>query len=457
MIASLRSRLLVWYTALVAVVMTVFGAMVCYVAWRARVNDVDAELRVRVAALARALRPAEAGTFDLVVPPAAADEGTESFYHALWTDRGTIIDESNPELAVPRPSESGGRRTRDGRRELFAHAEQGVTVLVGRPLDDVRAEVWALALTMLAVGAAAVGLALAGGWWLVGRALTPIDRIGRTARAMVDGDFAARVPIERVESELGQLARALNDAFDRLHESLERQRRFTADASHELRTPLTTISTEAQWALGRDRSAGEYRHSIESCQRAAHRMQRIVERLLALARAESGAAAQTVAVPLDVLVRKVAEELRPLAAARRVTVRVTADAAVAAGDPERFLDAITNVVTNAVQYNVQEGSVDVDVRADDGWATLRVRDTGIGIDPDALPRVFEPFFRADPARSRDAGGAGLGLAVTRAIVEAAGGTVACESAPGLGTTVCVRLPTWPPSPFPPTAAASLPA
>jgi signal transduction histidine kinase len=295
-----------------------------------------------------------------------------------------------------------------------------------------------------AVGAAALVLAFAGGWLLVGRALAPIDRISRTARQMAEGDFAARIPIHRVETELGQVAHALNDAFDRLHASLERQRRFTADASHELRTPLATISTETQWALARERTAVAYRQSLEACQRGTRRMQAVVERLLALARDQSSMAEadREEAVRLDTLVAGVVRDLGTLAADRGI--RLTADLpapVTVVGDPGRLLEAVTNVVANAIHYNVDGGDVRIALALEaHGMSVLRVSDTGVGIPPDALPRVFEPFFRADPARSRAAGGAGLGLAVAQSIIVRHGGRITCASEPGRGTDILIELP-----------------
>jgi two-component system OmpR family sensor kinase len=443
MFHSLRARLLLWYTAMLALVVVVFGVLVCYLAWRARLGNVDAGLRERAEVLARALQPAAAGTFDLTLPPDPAADGAgpdAAPYHALWTPAGALIDRSDPGRDIP-PPDAPGARTRDGHREVMVRSTSGAMVLAGQSLASLRSEITALAATMAGVGAGALALSLAGGWWLMGRALTPIDRISATARMMVDGDFAARIPIDRVESELGQLAGALNEAFERLHASLERQRRFTADASHELRTPLATISTEAQWALGRERRDEEYRQSIDVCRRAAARMQSAVERLLALARAEaSDAELRREPVRLADLVPSVVADLRPLAEARGLTIALDTAPVTVSGDPDRLRDALTHVVANAIQYNVERGSVSVKVsEGKSGGAEIEVRDSGVGIAPADLPRVFEPFFRADPARSRDAGGAGLGLAVARAIVRQHGGDVSCHSAPGQGTTVTMTL------------------
>jgi len=441
MLESLRARLLLWYTAILAVVMVVAVGATCYVTWRSRVATVDQMLNARVAALAGALRPAGGGTFDLeltAVGPSPA--GPDSPYHVLWTATGQLIDRSDPDRDVPLPS-TAGTLTRDGHREVVAITPSGAVVLAGADLSAVRRDLWSLAGTIASVGGVALVMALAGGWWLVSRALAPVDRIGRTARAMVDGDFTARIPIERVETEFGQLARALNEAFDRLHASLERQRRFTADASHELRTPLATLSTEVQWALARPRETEEYRRSLEASQRAARRMQAVVERLLALARDVAGADVdQAVEVRLRDLVQRVADDLAPLAMTRGIAVDVTGEPVTVTGDPDRLVDAFTNVLANAIQYNIEGGRVAVTVRHDAPDAEVTVADTGTGIAPDDLSRVFEPFFRADPARQHDEGGAGLGLTVAQTILRRHGGDVTITSEPGRGTIVVLRLP-----------------
>ncbi|MBI4477290.1 MAG: HAMP domain-containing histidine kinase [Acidobacteria bacterium] len=438
MSGSLRGRLLLWHTGMLVVVIVVFGSMVCYLAWRSRLADVDEVLRTRAEALSRRLQPVGAGTFDLTLPPDSAGEPGASSYYVLWTSAGTLIDRSDSEIDVP-PPRGQGVHTRDQRRELTVRAASGAYVLVGMALDEVRAAILQLAAIMAAVGLTVIGISFVSGWYLVGRALTPVTRINRTARAMIDGDFAARIAIDRVDTELGQLARALNEAFDRLHAALERQRRFTADASHELRTPIATMSTEADWALCRDRTPDEYRGSLDVCRRAAARMHNVVERLLALARAEGPEESRAVPIELHALAEDVARDLRPLSDARHLDVSVKTTPATCVGDPDRIQDAVTNVIVNAIQYNVPGGRIRIEVRQTDDHAELVVEDTGVGISADHLPHVFEPFFRADPARSRAVGGAGLGLAVARAAIGRAGGDVLCASEPGRGTTVTVRL------------------
>jgi heavy metal sensor kinase len=448
MFDSLRARLLVWFTTILAIALVGFGSLVCYAAWRTRLADVDATLVARAEALLAAVHPVAGGTFDLALTSASADPADVAIYHIIWSAAGDTIDRADlalePETAAvleARRPPSPGVVTVDGRRELTRRAPGGATVLVGRDLDDARAEIWRLAGSMAAIGLAAMALAAAGGWWLAAGALAPIDRISRTARAMVEGDFHARVPIDRVETELGQLARALNEAFDRLHASLERQQRFTADASHELRTPLTTLSTELQWALARSRTPDEYRQSLETGRRAVERMQAVVERLLSLARAGADVDRDRHGdVPLDAVVNDVVRDLQPLAARKRVTLATSVVPAVVRGERDRLREAIENVVTNAIQYNVEDGRVDVELKRDGDSVTVAVTDTGIGIAPEHLSRIFVPFFRADPARSREAGGAGLGLAIADTIVRRLGGTTSCSSELGRGTRIQIELP-----------------
>jgi heavy metal sensor kinase len=276
-------------------------------------------------------------------------------------------------------------------------------------------------------------------------ALAPIARISRTAQAMSEGDLSARIAVEQTESELGQLASTLNDAFDRLSEAVARQQRFTADASHELRTPLATLSAELEWALSRERTADEYRASLETCGRSASRMRGVVEGLLALARVDAGEPLrEQSAFPLGPLVLETVAQLRPLADRCGVAVSVDDDPSGGTGDvrgdPGLLRQAITNLVSNAIQYNRTGGSVTIAVRDESAAVFVEVADTGQGIPREALPRVFDRFFRADEARARAVGGSGLGLALVKRIVDAHGGDISCSSEEGLGARFVIRLP-----------------
>jgi two-component system sensor histidine kinase BaeS len=169
-------------------------------------------------------------------------------------------------------------------------------------------------------------------------------------------------------------------------------------------------------------------------------MDGVVSRMLALARSEAHVPAERTRVDLDALVRQVVADLEPLAAARRLTASVHAEPVAVIGERDALRDAIAQVVVNAIRYNVDGGSIRIDARGDGGMACLTVSDTGVGIGPGDLPRVFEPFFRADPARARETGGAGLGLAIAHAVVTRHGGRIRVDSSAGHGTTVEIALP-----------------
>ncbi len=452
MFTSLRARLLVWYSLLLAAIVAAFAALVLFGVWQARVGDIDRDLQRRTDTLVESLEPSEAGTFDLTLPSPETTEAPD--YHAVWDDRGHLIDQDDaPDTSVP--ASEGFAFTIRG-REQVSRTPAGAVVLVGRDLSDVRQELWSLAGTMGAIAAGALLLALVGGWWLTGRALAPVEAISQTAQLMSGGDFAARIPLDRVETEVEQLARALNEAFDRLYDSLQRQQRFAADASHELRTPLATLTTEVNWALRRPRTPDEYQASLRSSQRAAARMQRCVEQLLQLARADApGDPTPAEPCSMDALAAEVACGLEPLARNRDVQLHVEAAPVRVWADPGRLGEALNNLVANAIHYNVDHGQVWIRVRALPDAAEVEVRDTGVGIAADHLPQLFDRFYRVDAARTAGPGGAGLGLAVARAIVERLGGTLSVISTPGEGSafTMTIPLGTAPATPPPGTQDA----
>lgn len=450
MIDSLRLRLLAWFAGLVMLVVAIVGATVCWMTWRSRVATIDAELYARAGSVASAVRPVVGGGFDVELTSEATayfQSPTRRPYYAVWSAAGSLVDRSDPDIVHARvPAEAA--RTRGNSREVVVRS-RGLTVLIGRDISDVWNELWSLSIIMMSVAVAGVAAALAGGWFLAGRALAPVQRINEAARRMAEGDLTARIEVERTETELGQVAKALNVAFDRQQQSMDRQRRFSADASHQLRTPVATMIAEVDWALRRERDGAQYRESLETCRRASARMQSLVDGLLLLARADSGELAiRRDTIRVDRIVGEAVDMLRPLAQARDVSCSVAASAVSAVGDADRLHELVTNLLVNGIAYNRTGGAVAVDVARDGGWAVVRVRDTGIGIAPEELPRIFDRFSRGESAREREPAGAGLGLAVAHSIAAAHGGSVACASELGASTEFVVRLP---------AAAAPVPA
>jgi heavy metal sensor kinase len=283
-------------------------------------------------------------------------------------------------------------------------------------------------------------LAVGGGVFLAGRALDPIDHIRQTAEAIGAENLGRRLGL-RGNDELSRLAATFDSMLDRLAQAFERQRQFTADASHELRTPLAMLMSEIDIALERRRCVDDYEAVLHSMREDVAQLSQLVSELLMLARAEAGQeplARET--LDLAVLASGVAASMEPLARARDIHLVYAGDRPVLLeGDETRLTQLLVNVVDNAIKYTPPGGNVRVAVGEDASSAVVNVEDTGDGIAPEHLPRIFERFYRADTARSRGAG-AGLGLAISRWIAQAHGGEITISSVAGRGTTVVVHLP-----------------
>jgi heavy metal sensor kinase len=317
----------------------------------------------------------------------------------------------------------------------------GDVLLVGRSLAQDLKDMQALALRLVGAGAGVLLLGLAGGWWLATRAIRPIEDIGATALKIAAGDLSQRINVADTDSELGRLASVLNSTFSRLEAAFAHQARFTSDASHELRTPVSVVLTQTQSALAREREPAEYRQALEACQRAAQRMRKLTQSLLALARLDAGQdPMRREAFDLARVTRECVEMVRPLAAERGVELVCDLPAMPCPGDAERISQVATNLLSNAIQFNHPGGQVRVSTRAENGVAVLTVADTGQGIPAQDLPHIFERFYRVEQSRSAAQGGTGLGLAISKAIVDAHSGTIGVSSQPGAGSTFSVKLP-----------------
>jgi two-component system, OmpR family, sensor kinase len=326
-------------------------------------------------------------------------------------------------------------------REVITDLPSGEWILVGKNIKPELKELHRSGLEFICIGAIILLFGLAGGRWFVSRALQPIESIGNAAVKISSGDLSQRINVAEAESELGQLAAVLNSTFARLETAFAQQKQFASDAAHELRTPVSVILTQTQTALNRERDAASYKQTVEACQRAAQRMRKLIDSLLALARFDAGQEVlKRLRFDFSRTVSDCAELVQPLAEERGVKISVEAGPLEITGDSERLAQVVTNLLTNAIQYNKPDGEVRVKLESQNGLAVLTVVDTGQGIAAADLPRVFGRFFRADSSRT-GAGNAGLGLAISKAIVEAHGGTIEVTSEENAGTTFTVRLPT----------------
>ena len=281
------------------------------------------------------------------------------------------------------------------------------------------------------------------GYWLSGRALSPVNAIIQTARRIGISNLSGRLAVPRANDELRRLSETLNDMLGRIELSLKRVTQFTADASHDLRTPVALIRASAELALRRSRSAEEYRETLTRILSASEETTRLIEDLLLLARADAGAAVLHLR-PTDVVphLETAAEETALLAAAKPVNFSrvVPAGPFTVALDSRAIERLLLILLENAVKYTPAGGHVSLELINEGDRARIEVRDTGIGISESDRPHIFERFYRADVARTRDSGGSGLGLAIARWIVEQHGGVIEAQSTLGRGSVFRVTLP-----------------
>jgi len=339
----------------------------------------------------------------------------------------------------------GGERFRFMSQNVEVHGRH-YTVQTGVPEDDTLETLRLFKRYLLMFAPLMLAVAAGVGYWLSRRALSPVDALTRTARGITGVNLSSRLEKLDTGDELQRLAETLNEMLARIEAAFLRVTQFTADASHELRTPVSLIRTEAEIALRKSRGDGEYKDALQHILLEAERTSSLIERLLALARADAGHESldfQT--LELRELVRKSCEDWREVTAQRHLefTSKIANRDLYITGDKTALRRLLNVLLDNAVKYTPAHGTIEVTLEEKDENALLRVRDTGIGISEEDQARIFERFYRADKARSREAGGVGLGLAIAEWIVEQHRGSITVESAPGKGATFMVRLPLEP--------------
>ena len=285
-------------------------------------------------------------------------------------------------------------------------------------------------------------LALAGGWWLMKKSLAPVTALKKATGKITAHNLGERLPRTHNGDELDQLTEDFNAMLARLDDSFNRIHEFTLHASHELKTPLTVLRGETETVLRDESLLPEERERCASQLEELHRLTRIVDGLTLLAKADAGQVALKLEpVRFDELVRDNFADAQILAEPHGVQVELTAcEEIFVRGDRYRLRQLLLNLADNAVKYNQPKGRVMISLQRVDGFAEFIIANTGAAIPMEIAPRVFDRFFRGDPAHSQAVDGCGLGLSIAQWIVAAHSGTIELVSRPGALITVTVRLP-----------------
>jgi heavy metal sensor kinase len=291
--------------------------------------------------------------------------------------------------------------------------------------------------------------ASAGGYWLSRRALAPVDALARTARTISGHNLSSRLEALHTGDELQRLSDTLNEMLARIEAAFLRITEFTADASHELRTPIALIHTEAELALRRSRDEAEYREALRHILQEADRTAKLIEELLSLARADSGREAFDLH-PIDLLptLRESASKWNQVASLHNLQFEehLETERLPVMGDENALRRVIDILLDNALKYTPAPGKLTLSAEQHPNGVVVTVEDTGIGIASEDQSRIFERFYRVDKARSRELGGAGLGLAIAQWIVQLHKGSITVKSEMGKGSVFQVEIPATTPSP-----------
>ena len=450
---AIRWRLTLWYSIVLAAILIAFSGGVYFSMRAYLLSRLDRGLQEELAAVDKELE--ESSTTEGL--RARLHRRFGHYEHVLfdvryWNDSAPLFSRRLGETPFPAASESEGKEQvqlatyESPNEEHWRIASRQISgpdgpllVRVAAPLTTDEHELQELTGTLLVAGLLAMAAAIAGGYFLARRALAPVERMAQAAHEISVKRLDRRLDVTNPHDELGRLAVTFNDMIARLERSFAEMQQFTADAAHELRTPITIIRSEAEVALRSARSAEEYRKSLESLLEEAQHLTQLADQLLYLCREDARIDKIPFAeVQLDDLIRHVAEHLGALAHAKDIELSASdLDPCRISGDADRLRRLLFNLFDNALKYTPEKGKVTLKLNRLDSKAEIVITDTGAGIPLEDLPKVFNRFYRADPARQ--SGGTGLGLAICQAIVESHDGTIHLESQVGRGTTVTVRF------------------
>ena len=482
---SIRVKLTLWYTLLVLSTILLFGGVSYYITKRTLSENLDISLRNEVRWV-RDLVQQKAGkvkpskrSIDAILlgrtqkqprlNPAPEDTAgqeadevwNEIFRHMLQSRKKTYIQISDSRGIILHRSYNLGLDSLIVRESIPLYQtslttgwlsgepiriavarDPAFTFFVGYPIAELNDLLDSLYLIFLILIPIALAVSIFGGLALAHKSLHPVDDITRRARRITAENLDQSLPAPAFDDEIGRLILTFNEMIERLRTSFAQIRQFSADASHELRTPLTIIRGEIELTLRSNKTPEEYRRVLQSSLEEILRMSAIIDNLLMLAKADRGGyLADFSEIDLRSLVEELFEDSEALAERKRILVSLKNAAPITiVGDRVRLRQLFLNLIDNAIKYTPDGGSVALSIEQQDGTAVFTVEDSGIGIPEDEQGKIFDRFYRVDKARSREAGGSGLGLSIAKWIAELHRGTITVESEVNRGSRFTVRLP-----------------
>ena len=469
MFDSVRTRLTLWYTGVLALVLILFSAGIYYLLAGKLNRRLDAEVQTTNEGIARLLayELAEGETEAQSVQSALTEHYFPNQAAAIFNDQGRLLAEkplpNNHRAELPAsfsPStatiqiltiQQDANGEDDGvrlgiQRLTIPQESKSYVIVVSQPLDLLSEELEILGNILLAAIPIALALASLGGWFLAKKSLTPVVIMSESARRIGAENLDLRLPIANPRDELGRLAATFNELLERLQSSFTQQRQFMADASHELRTPLSVMRTAAEVTLEQpQRDESEYREALTMIDRQTDRLTRIVEDMFTLARADAGKRELSKHdFYLDELLAETASAAAVLAKRKGVIVECTSGKETPyRGDEDLLRQMILNLLDNAIKFTSAGGRVHLQLSQNNSKHLITISDTGPGIPAEAQPYIFERFYRADHARSRsdqvNGSGAGLGLSIARWIAEAHDGSLTLQQSDHTGSVFVASL------------------
>ena len=460
---TLRARVVTWYVGMLAAALLVFGAALYFGVQ----GFLDTSLQHSLAGEAQAIGTTFLAFEESKGPAWMAGEISEAYapelsgrFIRITRSDGTVLyqsgDTRDPVIdasAVSHPSFDHGDGRFRSERQAGSHdlllytlpfrSSSGTNYRIetGSSVAPIPHVLSSLRRILLLITPITLIAAAFGGQVLMRLPMQPLVNLSERAEQVGISKLGERLPVPSTHDEMERLALSLNRMIQRLEDALSHNRRFSGDVSHELRTPLAIMRGELEHVLCDANLHVSLYDPIASSLEEIGRMAKIVESLLAIARLDSGVdAIDPKPADVSLLCHWVAEQLRALADEKEIELRVQTTPLTVLIDKARMKQVLVNLMDNAIKYTPYAGIIELTSFVSGGMAVIEISDTGIGMSPEDLPHVFDRFFRADKARSRGSGGAGLGLSIVKAICAAHGGSITVQSTEGVGTVMRVELP-----------------